>query len=51
MKNGKNPTNKEKQLIESYSLNPYNWLIFKKVDGQLHLIHRNTFCKRVIPNS
>ncbi|WP_176524630.1 DUF6906 family protein [Bacillus pseudomycoides] len=51
MKNGKKPTKKEKLHIKSYNLNPENWLIFKKVDGQLHLLHRNTFAKRIIPNS
>ncbi|MED3542513.1 hypothetical protein P4V63_32560 [Bacillus toyonensis] len=50
MKNGKKPTKKEKMVIKSYNLNPENWLIFKKVDGDLHLIHRNTFAKRVISN-
>ena len=29
MKNGKQPTKKEKIHIESYNLNPNNWLIFK----------------------
>ncbi|WP_197059922.1 DUF6906 family protein [Bacillus sp. UNC322MFChir4.1] len=51
MKNGKNPTKKQKVLIESYNLNPNNWLIYKKVDNELHLIHRNTFATRVILNS
>ncbi|WP_170953373.1 DUF6906 family protein [Bacillus cereus] len=50
MKHGKKPTKKEKMKIKSYNLNPENWLIFKKVDGALHLIHRNTFATRVIPN-
>ncbi|MDC2863827.1 DUF6906 family protein [Bacillus sp. BP-3] len=51
MKNGKNPTKKQKMLIASYKLNPENWLIYKKVDDELHLVHRNTFATRVIPNS
>ncbi|MED2753247.1 hypothetical protein P4278_27160 [Bacillus thuringiensis] len=50
MKNGKKTTKKEKMVIKSYNLNPENWLIFKKVDGDLHLIHRNTSAKRVISN-
>ena len=29
MKNGKQPTKKKKIHIESYNLNPNNWLIFK----------------------
>ena len=53
MKNGKNPTKREKVLIESNGLNPDNWLIYKKVDGELHLIHRyaNAKARRVIANS
>ncbi|WP_193671970.1 DUF6906 family protein [Bacillus cereus] len=50
MKNGKKPTRKEKMAIKSYNLNPENWLIFKKVDGALHLIHRFTSKTRTIPN-
>ena len=51
MKNGKNPTKREKILIESNGLKPDEWLIYKKVDGKLHLEHRFTFAKRVIVNS
>ncbi|AGV99464.1 hypothetical protein CH06_gp36 [Bacillus phage phiCM3] len=42
MKNGKRPTKREKVHINSYNLNPDNWLIFKKVDGELLLVHRLT---------
>ncbi|AUB61588.1 hypothetical protein CSW12_00195 [Bacillus cereus] len=48
MKNGKRPTKREKIHINSYKLNPENWLIYKKADGQLHLIHRHTNSTRVI---
>lgn len=51
MKKGKNLTKREKIRIKSNNLNPDNWLIYKKVDGELHLAHRNTFAKHVIPNS
>ncbi|MED2765800.1 hypothetical protein P4283_27870 [Bacillus thuringiensis] len=51
MKNGKRPTKREKVHINSYNLNPDNWLIFKKVDGELHLVHRHTNSIRVIPGA
>ncbi|WP_176519069.1 DUF6906 family protein [Bacillus thuringiensis] len=51
MKNGKNPTKKEKVHIKSYNLNPDNWLIFKKVSNQLYLLHRYTNVTKVIPNA
>ncbi|WP_165616047.1 DUF6906 family protein [Bacillus proteolyticus] len=50
MKNGKKPTKKEKIHIESYNLNPDNWLIFKKVCNELHLVHRNMNKTKVIPS-
>ncbi|MGH0946371.1 DUF6906 family protein [Bacillus mycoides] len=51
MKNGKRPTKREKVHINSYNLNPDNWLIFKKVDDELHLVHRHTNSIRVIPSA
>ncbi|EJR68165.1 hypothetical protein IIO_00484 [Bacillus cereus VD115] len=50
MKNGKKPTKKEKMHIESYNLNSDQWLIFKKVSNELHLVHRYTNTTKVIPN-
>ncbi|HHL0973570.1 TPA: hypothetical protein ACQUHP_005234 [Bacillus cereus] len=50
MKNGKRPTKREKMHMNSYSLNPENWLIYKKADG-LHLIHCHTNSTRVIPSA
>lgn len=50
MKNGKNPTKRERIHIQSYDLNPDNWLIFKKVSNELHLVHRYTNTTKVIPN-
>ncbi|WP_162875950.1 DUF6906 family protein [Bacillus anthracis] len=50
MKNGKKPTKKEKIHIKSYSLNPENWLIFKKISGELHLVHRYTNHIKIIPS-
>ncbi|WP_411266741.1 DUF6906 family protein [Bacillus tropicus] len=51
MKNGKNPTKKEKDRIKSYNLNPDNWLIFKKVGNELHLVHCYMNKTKVIPIS
>ena len=50
MKNGKKLKKREKMHIKSYSLNPENWLVFKKVDGEMHLVHRYTNTKRIIPS-
>ncbi|AFQ27236.1 hypothetical protein P4493_22385 [Bacillus thuringiensis] len=51
MKNGKKLTKREKMHLKSYKLNPESWLIFKKVDGELHLVHRHTNSIRVIPSA
>ncbi|WP_242136682.1 DUF6906 family protein [Bacillus cereus group sp. BfR-BA-01360] len=51
MKNGKKPTRREKAHIQSYKLNPEHWLIFKKVNEELHLVHRFTGATRIILNS
>ncbi|WP_439952462.1 DUF6906 family protein, partial [Bacillus cereus] len=32
------------------NLNAEDWLIFKKFDGELHLVHRHTNSIRVIPS-
>lgn len=50
MKNAKKPTKKEKMHIQSYSLNPENWLIFKNLSGELHLVHRYTNQIKIIPS-
>ena len=46
---GKKPTLRQKKLIKSVGLNPENWLVAKSPPGELHLIHRHTGTKRVIP--
>ncbi len=50
MKNGKKLTKREKMHLKLYSLNPESWLVFKKVDGELHLVHRYTNTTRTIPS-
>ncbi|MEQ3599234.1 hypothetical protein ABNG30_20670 [Bacillus thuringiensis] len=47
MKNGKKPTKKEKIHIESHNLNSDNWLIFKKLSNEMHLVHRDTNTTKV----
>ncbi|MFD2614481.1 DUF6906 family protein [Paenibacillus gansuensis] len=49
MKNGKTLTLKQKQTIQGCGLNVDNWLVYKAVGTQLHLVHRLTGTKRVIP--
>ncbi len=49
MKNGKRPTRKQKIAIRERGLNPDNWLVSKAPPGELHLVHRYTGTKRIIP--
>ncbi|WP_430981789.1 DUF6906 family protein, partial [Bacillus thuringiensis] len=42
MKNGKKPNKREKIHIQLHDLNPQDWLIYKKVNKELHLVHRTT---------
>ena len=49
MKQGKRPTRNQMKAILSVGLNPENWLVFKKIDGNLHLVHRETGTTRTIP--
>ncbi|WP_200886095.1 DUF6906 family protein [Heyndrickxia ginsengihumi] len=49
MKHGKNPTRSEKQLISQNRLNPENWLVCKRHNNMLTLVHRETSSTRQIP--
>ncbi|WP_172455686.1 hypothetical protein [Paenibacillus sp. BIHB 4019] len=49
MKNGKNPTRRQKQAIANVKLTPENWLVFKSEPHQLHIVHRVSGKPRVIP--
>ncbi|EFV78985.1 hypothetical protein HMPREF1013_00869 [Bacillus sp. 2_A_57_CT2] len=49
MKNPKRPTRNQKKALLSVGLNPANWLIYKKINGELHLVHRETGTTRIIP--
>ncbi|WP_429903211.1 DUF6906 family protein [Heyndrickxia ginsengihumi] len=42
MKHGKKQTRFEKQLISKNRLNPHNWLICKRNNNVLTLIHRES---------
>ncbi|WP_408634997.1 DUF6906 family protein [Paenibacillus phocaensis] len=42
MKNGKNPTRRQKIIIREAGFNPDNWLVFKALDDRLELVHRFT---------
>ncbi|WP_286892625.1 hypothetical protein [Thermobacillus sp.] len=46
---GKRPTLRQKKAIAAVSLNPDNWLVAKAPPGELHLVHRYTGTKKVIP--
>lgn len=48
MKNGKNPTRRQKQIIKDAGFNPDNWLVFKAESDRLHLVHRNTSTTKII---
>ncbi|WP_169908369.1 DUF6906 family protein [Metabacillus halosaccharovorans] len=49
MKQGKNPTVKQKKIIKSFGLNYENWLVAKNLDDEMHLVHRFTNTLKVIP--
>jgi hypothetical protein len=49
MKKGLKPTKRQKIALERCGLKHDNWLVYKNVDGNLHLVHRETGTTRVIP--
>jgi len=48
MKHGKNPTRKQREIIEKARLNPDNWLVVKRPLGELHIVHRESGKARVL---
>jgi len=48
MKNGKNPTRKQMELIKKARLNPANWLVVKNLDTELHIVNRETDRLRIL---
>jgi len=51
VKQGKNPTRKQKALMARAKLNPDNWLVVKNLPDSLHLEHRITGRARVLKAS
>ena len=49
MKNGKAPHKKDKIAMSKVGLNHENWLVFKRVDNMIHIVHRITGTVRIIP--
>ena len=49
MKRGRKLTVKECIHVKSFRLKPENWLIFKKLCNEWHLVHRESGKPRVIP--
>ncbi len=50
-KTGKKPTLKEKQLISSVGLRVENWLVQKKDNEYLYVVHRHSGNVRKLPFS
>lgn len=48
MKKGLRPTKRQKIAIKAAGLNFNNWLVYKNIDGKLHLVHRETGTTRII---
>lgn len=48
MKNGKNPSRRQKIAIKEAGFNPDNWLVFKSESDKLHLVHRNLNQTKII---
>ncbi|QIW89346.1 putative NHN endonuclease [Bacillus phage vB_Bacillus_1020A] len=49
MKQGKRPTRNQKKLMLAVGLSPEKWLIYKKINSELHLVHRETGTTKIIP--
>jgi hypothetical protein len=48
MKQGKNPTRRQKIIIKEAGLNPENWLVCKSLPERLVLTHRYTGTEKII---
>ncbi|WP_175384467.1 DUF6906 family protein [Bacillus sp. FJAT-27225] len=49
MKHGLRPTKKQKKAMGFAGLNHNNWLVYKVIGDKLHLVHRETGTKKIIP--
>ena len=48
MRQGKNPTRRQKEIIKGKNLNLANWLVVEQTKEQLTIMHRHTGKLRVI---
>ncbi|SMF88069.1 hypothetical protein SAMN05661091_4096 [Paenibacillus uliginis N3/975] len=48
MKNGKNPTLRQKRFIEAAGLDPNDWLVYKVKADLLQIIHRKNESTKII---
>ena len=46
---GKRLRRKEKELLSYWKLNPANWLVQKRYNDKLQLVHRHTGKERIVP--
>lgn len=49
LKRPRNLTRQEKEYLKSFRLNPFNWLISKKLTESWLIVHRETGRSRTIP--
>lgn len=49
MKHGLKPTKRQKIAMKAVGLNFNNWLVYKAIDSQLHIVHRETGRTKIIP--
>ncbi|WP_197081228.1 DUF6906 family protein [Gordoniibacillus kamchatkensis] len=49
MKNGKRPTKAQKIIMIAAQLDPDDWLVVKNLSGEMHIVHRQTEQKKIIP--
>lgn len=48
LKQGKRPTNKQKQIIKDAGYKPENWLVTKHLQEELHIVNRSSNTVKVI---
>jgi len=48
MKQGKNPTRRQRDILKRCRLNPDNWLVVKFLTEELHVVNRQTRKVRII---
>lgn len=50
MKNGKNPTRRQKIAIKEAGFKPENWLVYKIQGELIHIVHRLTNTMKIVSN-